>query len=196
MAEHFNTRQTLIAKIKNQHDDKSWEDFVFFYERYIYLVIKNLGVQESDIQDLVQKVLLNLWEKLPTFQYQPGKCKFRTWMTTVIRNIVYNYFRTSNRYSKRLNNAANQVDDEPEMPDIYKVAEENWKDHISNLAWENIKDSLSDINRQCFLLYAEGRQAEEVAELTEQKLNTVYVIRKRVIEKLSREIRRLEDELS
>ena len=196
MSEHFNTRQTLIAKIKDQHDHKSWEDFVYFYERYIYLVVHNLGVPTSDVEDLVQKVLINLWEKLPEFQYQPGKCKFRTWMTTVIRNITYNYFRASSRYQKRLENAAEEMDDDSGMPDIYKVAEDNWKDHIANLAWENIKENLNEDNRKCFSLFTEGKNAEEISDILDLKLNSVYVMRKRVIEKLSREIRRLEDELS
>jgi len=196
MSENYYTRHTLLAKVKDQHDQKSWEDFTYYYQRYIHMVILGLGVNPSEVDDLTQKVLLNLWEKLPEFQYQPGKCKFRTWMNTVIRNITFNYFRSSSRYKKRLDNAAAEVEEDADMPDIYQIAEENWKDHISNLAWENIQEGLNESNRDCFLLFSEGLTAEEVAEKMAVKLNTAYVMRKRVIEKLSREIRRLEDELS
>ena len=61
--ESFNTRQTLIAKIRNQHDDRSWEEFVYFYERYIFVVVNKMGVSYQECEDLVQKVLLVLWGK-------------------------------------------------------------------------------------------------------------------------------------
>jgi len=195
MSEDYNTRHTLLAKVKDQYDQRSWEDFAYYYQRYIHMVILGLGVTPSEVDDLAQKVLLNLWEKLPEFSYRPGECKFRTWMNTVIRNITFNHFRASKRYKARLDNAASEVED-ANLPDIYQIAEENWKDHISNLAWENISDKLNESNRDCFLLFSEGLTAEEVAEKMAIKLNTAYVMRKRVVEKLSREIRRLEEELS
>ena len=66
------------------------------------MVILKLGVFQDEVEDLTQKVLITLWEKLPSFEYQPGKCKFRTWMNTVIRNVVLTHFRATMRYKKRL----------------------------------------------------------------------------------------------
>ena len=194
--DHYNTRQTLILRLKNQQDDRSWEEFVYFYERYINLIIYGLGVNQSHADDLTQTVLLNLWKKLPDFQYEPKQCKFRTWMNKVVRNTVFNHFRTSARYKKRLENAASEVEFESSMPDIYEIAEENWQDHISNLAWENIKGALSERDCQLFLMLAEGKSVDEITKFFDMKRNTLYVIRKRIVEKLSREIRRLDEDLS
>ena len=196
MAKNYNTRMTLIAKIQDQQDERSWEEFIYFYEGYIFLVVKNLGVDEDEIKDLVQTVLLTLWESLPTFNYEPGKSKFRTWMTTVIRNKVYSHFRTVGRYRKRMEKVAEGIEDEGDMPDIYKVAEDNWKAHISNLAWEKIRHSFSEIGQESFLLFAKGKSAQEIADETNQKLNTVYVTQKKIVHKLSREIRLLQEDLS
>jgi len=82
MSDSWNTRETLLLKIKNQHDDNSWEDFLFFYKSYIHTMIYKMGVSPNEVDDLAQKTLLALWQKLPTFEYHPEHCKFRTWMTS------------------------------------------------------------------------------------------------------------------
>ena len=196
----YNTRQTLIAKIRDQHDDRSWEDFTFFYQRYIYVVITKMGIAHQDAEDLVQKVLLALWEKLPTFEYQPNRCKFRTWMNHITRNIVVGHFRKQSRHAKDIVRAGliqlNEQDTEGMNPEVYEMAEREWKLHISNLAWENIKDDFTGKATQCFLLFSEGKKIEEICELLDIKTNSAYVFKNRVQDKLYKEIRRLDLELS
>ena len=196
----YNTRQTLIAKIRDQHDDRSWEDFVYFYRRYIYVVVTKMGISHQDAEDLVQKVLLALWEKLPTFEYQPQRCKFRTWMNHITRNIVIGFFRKETRHKRDIERAAstrlNQKFVDYDEPDIYEMAEQEWKLHISNLAWESIKDDFTGKATQCFMLFSEGKSIDAICEQLDIKKNSAYVFKNRVQEKLYKEIRRLDDELS
>ena len=199
MSSDYNTRHTLIAKIRNQHDDHSWEDFVYFYQRYIFVVIVKMGVSHQDAEDLVQRVLLALWEKLPSFEYEPNKCKFRTWMNKITRNTVIAYFRKQKRYKNDLERAAsiklNESDDTNE-PEIYNMAEKEWKLHVSNLAWENIKDEFKGKAAQVFMMFSEGKDIEVICNELDIKKNTAYVLKNRVQDKLYKEIRRLDDELS
>ena len=37
------TRQTLLQKIKDTHNEDSWNEFVAIYRPYIFVIIKNLG---------------------------------------------------------------------------------------------------------------------------------------------------------
>ncbi|EDM28356.1 probable RNA polymerase sigma-H factor [Lentisphaera araneosa HTCC2155] len=200
MSSDYNTRHTLIAKIRNQHDDHSWEDFVYFYQRYIYVVIAKMGVNNQDVEDLVQRVLLALWEKLPSFEYEPNKCKFRTWMNQITRNTVIAYFRKQKRYKNDLDRAAsirlNEEDPEQSEPEVYNMAEKEWKLHVSNLAWENIKDDFKGKAAQVFLAFSEGKEIEQICLDLDIKKNTAYVLKNRVQDKLYKEIRRLDDELS
>ena len=199
MSSDYNTRHTLIAKIRNQHDDHSWEDFVYFYQRYIYVVIVKMGVAHQDAEDLVQRVLLALWEKLPSFEYEPNKCKFRTWMNQITRNTVIAYFRKQKRHRNDLERAASiklNESDEHNEPEIYNMAEKEWKLHVSNLAWENIKDEFKGKAAQVFMMFSEGKDIEFICEELDIKKNTAYVLKNRVQDKLYKEIRRLDDELS
>ena len=199
MAEYFNTRMTLIDKIRNQQDEKSWEEFVYFYEKYIQKVVVSLGVCKEDVEDLSQKVLLALWKKLPEFKYQPEKCKFRTWMKSLIRSNVNDYFRKCGRYSRDQERAAlkqpNEKNADHNSPEVYENADNEWKIHISQLAWENIRGDFSETVQACFMMLTSGSSLDDVVEGLGMKRNTAVVYRKRVVERLSREIRRLDEEL-
>ena len=81
------TRVTLLMRVKNQHDDKSWEDFVFYYKKkFIYIICRKMGLNHHDGEEVVQKVLLKLWDKLPEFEYDQGS-RFRGW--ALYRNWKY-----------------------------------------------------------------------------------------------------------
>jgi len=196
MKPDYSTRETLIAKIKNSHDQHSWEDFVRFYENYIHTVISRKGVKYDDVQDVSQKVLLVLWDKLPEFEYRPMECRFRTWMNNVILNICRNYFRGEIRYSKKLSKAAEEDTTENDSPLIYEQMESDWKKHVTDLALNNIRPNFEGKAIECFELFCQGKSVDDVCETLELKRNSAFVLRKRVLEKLSTEIRRLDEQLS
>ncbi|MCM8530021.1 MAG: sigma-70 family RNA polymerase sigma factor, partial [Lentisphaeraceae bacterium] len=90
----------------------------------------------------------------------------------------------------------NENPNEFDIPEIYEVAESEWKLHIANLAWENIKDEFTGKAGDCFMMFSEGKQVDQICEELDIKKNTAYVFRSRVQDKLHREIRRLDSELS
>ena len=197
MSKPQHTRQTLIAKIKDQHDEASWEEFTRLYERYIYVAIMNMGVPTKDIEDISQRILVILWERLPDFQYEPQKCKFRTWMNKVIFNCVSTYKRTDFYHQKKLHlftteNTA-QVSLDQEFND---TMEKQWKQHMTKLALDNIKHELSETSIKCFEMFYKGLPIDQICEELDLKKNSAYVIRKRVIDRLRIELIRLDNELS
>ena len=198
MSDFHPTRQTLIAKIRNQHDEGAWGDFVDFYRPYIYTVVTRMGLNHEVAEDTVQKVIMTLWKKLPDFEYMLDKCKFRTWMNNVTRKEVLNVFRTDGRYQRRIEKASTMEEWKPDdsMPDIYSIADSEWKLHVSKLAWEKVKSEFSGKAMECFTLFSQGKTVEEVCEELDLKVNSAYVLRSRVGDKLAKEIRRLDQELS
>ena len=191
------TRPTLIEKIQNKYDENSWEDFVFYYQRYIYAVIRNMNIAHHDIEDLAQASLLKVWKNLPKFQYDPNRGKFRSWLCRIIKNTVIDFIRSSQKKADGIKGAADEQDElsSISLPDIEEIAEREWKNYISNMAWDNIKDSFTGKAAKCFLLLSAGKTAEEAGEELGVERNTVYVYKKRVQQKLCREINRLNSEL-
>ena len=198
MGSDFNTRITLIQKLRDLHDEASWEDFVYYYRRYIGTIITNLGIPKTDVDDLVQEVLMALWKSLPSYDYRPEQCKFRSWLKTVTRNTVVNSFRKKEKQQKLLEDVKTHPAnlDIAEISEIEDITEREWKLHVSRLAWDSIKKEFNDKTRQCYLMLAEGIPATEVAKRLDLKVNSVHVFRQRIQEKLKSEIRRLNWELS
>ena len=198
MSSNFNTRITLLEKLRNQHDDTSWNEFVAHYGRYIGTIILHLGVPSNDIDDLVQDTLTNLWKSLPNYDYRPEHCKFRSWLKVVTRNTVVQYFRKcgrSNRLKEQID--IHKADFEDHITsEIDQLAEREWKLHIAQLAWTNIQSEFNEKTRECYLLLSEGFSAVEVAEKMDLKVNTVHVFRQRIKAKLKSEIRQLNWDLN
>ena len=51
------TRETLLERIRNRHDEQSWEDFVYYYKQYIYIICRRMGLNHHDAEEIVQKVM-------------------------------------------------------------------------------------------------------------------------------------------
>ncbi|MCM8535304.1 MAG: sigma-70 family RNA polymerase sigma factor [Lentisphaeraceae bacterium] len=197
MSESLNTRKTLIERVRKLKDNDSWEDFVHYYRAYIFAVIQGMGLSNQEAEDLSQKVLLKLWKSLPEFEYRPNKCKFRTWLCTVVRSVVFSDLRSKNSRGKGYERfKADSDEDAYSLPEIEQLANQEWKAHIGKMAWENIKDCFTDKVIEAFLLFSEGLTTPEIAEKLGVEANTVNVYKKRVRDKLCKEINLLDSELA
>ena len=186
------TRQTLLQKIKDVHNEDSWNEFVEIYRPYIYVIIKNLGVPTDEIEDHVQSTLLICWQKLPDFNYDPDKGRFRYWLSRIAKFTVSNHIR---KYSRR-----SELDEQLEIPsslepEIEEISDREWKVFISKMAWVNLKDDLTDNARLCFEALMAGEGVASIAERLEMKENTISQNKKRIEAKMFKEIQRLQREL-
>ena len=199
MSKDYSTRMTLIQRIQQNHEDEtSWEDFVESYKNYIYVIISNFNLKPDLNEDLLQNVLIRLWKDLPKFEYRPGQCKFRTWLSLVTRNIVKDYLK-----SKAGNNSKKEVQYETALdhmnrvsePEVEKMAEREWKVFIAEKAYDNIKDELSDKVRAVFDLAMKDVSDEEIEKQIGIAASSVRVYKQRARNALIKEITRLNREL-
>ncbi|EDM29266.1 probable RNA polymerase sigma factor Y [Lentisphaera araneosa HTCC2155] len=198
MAKEYHTRQTLLYKLIDSSDEKSWDEFVRYYEGYIYVVIRSLGVNQHVAEDLLQDVLIKVWKSLPNYEYREGECTFRTWLCLVIRSTVYNFFK-----KKSTRNDTKNVDYDSTLhalntitePEINKIAEIEWKSYISNMAWENVKDEFPKKSRAIFEASIHEESNQSLAEKFDASPGAIRVYKSRVKKVLLREIARLNTEL-
>ena len=148
MSKTFQTRQTLLLKLKDQRDDKAWNDFYETYFRYIRAILWNMKMKEADANDILQAVMLKVWNKLPEFDYETRKGKFRNWISIITANTAKNYIRSENRLYNCLNgDKSSWLDDYSNStlpPEIEDISCREWEKFVSTLAWENVSKSLSD----------------------------------------------------
>ncbi|EDM25648.1 probable RNA polymerase sigma factor Y [Lentisphaera araneosa HTCC2155] len=198
MSKEYNTRQTLLCKLIDSNDEKSWDDFVKYYEGYIYVVICNFNVDEDTAEDLLQDVLLKIWKSLPKYEYRKGECTFRTWLCLVIKSIVFNHFRKRSTKNQNQNISHEELLNNLESitePEIDKIAELEWKSYISSMAWENIKSEFNASTIEVFELSLEQDDNALIAKKFAISVSSVRVYKSRVRKVLLREMSRLNEEL-
>jgi len=198
MGQNYHTRQTLLYKLIDSNDEKSWDEFVQLYEGYIYVVLRNLRVNINTAEDLLQDVLLKVWKSLPNYEYREGQCTFRTWLCLVIKSVAYNYFRKKSTQ----NNNKNLVYDETlhkldsiTEPEIDKIAELEWKSYISNMAWKNVQSEFAPRTIEIFEASLNEIPNNALAEQFGMSENSIRVYKSRVKKVLLKEMARLNEEL-
>ena len=197
--ENYQTRQTLLAKIKDNRDEKSWEEFTYYYQQYIYNIVRKMKLGHHDAEDLVQTIMLKLWNKMPEFEYQPGKGAFRGWLCRITQNETKNYLRKKNKHYDRENEENNKAIPESRyavsLPEIESISKKEWQVYVTNLAWRNIKGEFSDNVQEAFVLLYSEKSSKEVAARLNLEVNTVNVYKQRVRKRMVQEIKRLRREL-
>ncbi len=79
------TSESLLIRLKSDSHSEAWARFVELYPPLIFYWGRKVGLQSNDASDLVQDVLTIVYQKLPSWNYDP-KRTFRGWLRTVTLN--------------------------------------------------------------------------------------------------------------
>ncbi len=198
--ENYNpTRVTLLAKLKRTESDAAWIEFESIYRGFILSLILRMGIGSEDAEDISQAVLTKVWQKIEDFEYNQNKGKFHNWLAAMTRNTVKDFFRTRKNFITARDSVEYQEQylsiEEQVLPDIENMAREEWVLHITNLAWDRIKDSLYETKREVFKLVSKETPTREIAEKLGISEASVRVYKAEVFEKMREEITQLNREL-
>lgn len=194
------TRVTLLAKLKKSENETAWKEFEDTYRGFILSLIVRMGINQQDAEDISQAVLTKVWQKIEDFEYNENKGKFHNWLAAMTRNTVKDFFRTKKNFITGRDSVEYQEDyiaiEEQVLPDIENLAREEWVLHITNLAWENIKDDIYKTKQEVFKLVSNEVPTKEIAKKLGISEPSVRVYKAEVFEKMRAEITRLNRELS
>ncbi|MDD7983878.1 sigma-70 family RNA polymerase sigma factor [Lentisphaera marina] len=194
-----NTRYTLLKKLQNSRDEKNWEEFVHYYSPYIFVIIRRFNVGSQDSEELMQDVLVKIWKNISKYDREKYKCRFRTWLGVMIRNTVFNFFKSKASRNSKSNVNYDDIIGKLELmteAEVNIISEREWKNHIAQLAWDNLKNKFSEQTQRVF----EASVKDEIsnAELANQfdlSESSVRVFKMRVRKAMHKEIIRLNSEL-
>ncbi|VGO11744.1 hypothetical protein PDESU_00290 [Pontiella desulfatans] len=195
MGEFDQTRYTLLQRACDLHDEQAWEEFVGHYRRFIFYILNELGVAACDIEDVAQQVLLSLTKDLPG--YDRARARFRTWLSTVIRNAAFAHFRKQKNRQARISvfGEEQSLEAMAQPSEIDQRIEQEWAAYVANLAMERVKGVFQGQAIEVFELGLDGLPTADIAEKTGLSTASVYTLRKRVKKRLYLEIRALVAEL-
>ena len=191
------TRVTLIQRLRVQQDTHSWQEFVTHYQGYIHRLARRMGINHHDAEETVQDVCLNAWKALPTFDYDPGRGRFRGWLWQVTANQVRARWRARRHEVPLATEEAELLDNlpDPDAPSVAKWAEDEWRAHVAAVAWHKVSGEFEERTRQVFERLSKGAAPEAVAAELGLAPSSIYVYKKRIQDRLREEIKRLNEVL-
>lgn len=192
------TRVSLIGKAKNQSDDRAWAEFMAYYRKYIYNIVRRMGLNHHDADEVVQLTLLKIWNAIPSFEYAPSKGRFRGWICRIAGNTAKNFLRDKGPVPVSLSSVnwdSSEAIDVAVEPEVEEFAREEWLRYLPELAMKNLSATIDARTLKVFVLCTQGVSVPEIAKRLGLAESSVYVYKQRVKTRLTEEIARLEKEL-
>src|SRR5262245_23087150 len=91
------TRDSLLSRLKNWGDEKSWSEFFETYWELIYKVAIGAGLADAEAQDVVQETVITVAKKIQTFKKGREHGTFKSWLARVTRNRIYDQYTKRKR---------------------------------------------------------------------------------------------------
>jgi RNA polymerase sigma-70 factor (ECF subfamily) len=198
------TRRSLLERLKNWQDQKSWLDFFDTYWKLIYGVARQSGLTDSEAQDVVQETMITVAKKMDSFKTDPAFGSFKSWLMLITRRRIQDQFRkrpprgeltTPGSESPSRTPTLERVADRA-APELETIWEAEWQKNIVSMALEEVKKVVS--SKQFLLFYQQtfkGWPPSRVAKQYGVSLARVYMAKYRVAGVLKREVTRLEKQL-
>lgn len=195
----FATPVTLLNKLCQDPSSVLWEEFYQIYRQIILRYAQKQGLDAAACEDVLQETMLAFYKylKRDSFVYNPERGRFRNFLFTIVyRKVLDARRRARVRQETPLGEQAEArlADDETAEPG--QQQEEEWRKTLFEDAWERLcADPQTDpATINVFKAYAmDGVPAAEVAARFGIKVNTVYQIKNRLVKRLQREVKILEE---
>jgi RNA polymerase sigma-70 factor (ECF subfamily) len=181
------THTTLLERIRAGEDAVAWAEFWNRYWRAVFNFARCRGCSEHTAEEIVQEVMLTVFQNRHVFRYDSTKGRFRDWLGGVTRNLV----------NKRRARPAERVravggDDQNALEaagDPHAPADDVWQqafeESLLNVLLDLVRREVAPATYQAFELVAlQDVSAADAAKLTGLSRNAVYLARKRVVERL------------
>jgi RNA polymerase sigma-70 factor (ECF subfamily) len=193
------TASDLLAAAK-QSDPQAWRDLV---DRYTWLIVRwcrDEGLSNNDVPDVLQAVLLRVFQKLGEFQKDGRTAAFRRWLRTVTRNQVAGFRRQALKEPRGDGGSSAQRR-------FLAVAQAGLTDEKSPLLdslldrfWtlvDRLEETVEASTWQAFWLTTfENLNSAEAGQLLEMTPASVRLAKARVLRRIRAEDAQLADELN
>lgn len=201
-AAYEKTRKSLIARLDNWEDQRTWDEFYQTYWRLIYAVGIKAGLRPEEAHDCVQETILSIAKQSKKKLYDPNQGSFKTWLMNMTRWRINDQFRKRKKDTAMAggdwdNDRKTAVIDRFEDPKgdlLERLWDVEWKKNVADAALAKVKSQVSPKQYQIFDYYVVRQwEAKKVQEHLNVSMAQVYLAKHRVGAVLKRELARLEE---
>jgi RNA polymerase sigma factor (sigma-70 family) len=187
------TRRSLVQRLSNLGDHRTWQEFFETYWRLIYSVARKAGLNNFEAEEAVQETIISVVRKIPDFRYDPSIGTFRGWLLTIAR------WRIADQFRKRVNQETVALEGASiegaslEHQRFTETWNQEWETHLLTASLERLKSKSSLAQFQVFECYVvKGWPAQKVAKELQVSIGSVYLAKNRLLPVLKEIMARVE----
>jgi RNA polymerase sigma-70 factor, ECF subfamily len=189
------TSASLLGRLGQPNQNEAWERFVLLYAPFLSeILISRLRVRPQDADDLVQQIFITLLKKLPEFEYDPAKGKFRGYLRQICTSKAIDFLRKRRSFSA--NEAElSRLEDEKAGAEIARFWKQDHNRILTERALDLMKENFQPTTwKACWEFVVNGRSAADIAKELGITENAVFIAKDRVIQRLREELEGLLEE--
>ena len=178
------TRSSVLAAVKDTGDTAAWARFFDLYAGFVFAIARSKGLASEDADDIVQGVFSELARKMPTFEYDRTKGKFRSYLLGLINWRILDKLKADKRESEL--NAAYSEEEKSAAP-VTEAAfiDQEWQNAAFDEALRRLQEEARPDHFAAFVeSTVEGIDTETVMRLHGMSRDNIYQIRTRFTAKL------------
>lgn len=198
------TRKSLIARLENWEDQRTWDEFYQTYWKLIYSVGMKSGLRSEEAFDCVQETILSIAKQSKKNMYDPEQGSFKSWLMNMTR------WRINDQFRKRKKDTAMAVGfeeeegrktaiidriEDPKGDVLDRLWEVEWKKNLADAALAKVKAQVSPKQFQIFDCYVVKQwDAKKVQTTLNVSMAQVYLAKHRVGSILKKELSKLDQD--
>ncbi|MEZ5300063.1 MAG: sigma-70 family RNA polymerase sigma factor [Verrucomicrobiales bacterium] len=202
---YLKTRKSLIERLDNWEDQRTWDEFYKTYWRLIYSVALKAGLRSDEAFDVVQETIISLAKQTQKEnKYDPAQGSFKSWLMNMTR------WRIADQFRKRAKDThMNKGDDDddrttatldryadPNAEVLEQVWDNEWKKNLAERALDLVKTRVSPKQYQIFDCYVvKGWEAKKVTKELGVSMAQVYLAKHRIGSLIKKEVAELEKQM-
>lgn len=183
------TRASLLVDVRAPDDAEAWREFVDAYTPLVYGYCRQRGLQESDARDVTQNVFFAVSRAMRSFEYDPSRGRFRSWLGTITCREIRRHLTWINA-PRRVADAGLVEFGEPNRDAASQSnLESEWESQFTAFLFRQAVQQTRptfapDVWRAFELTWLADRPSAEVARLLDRPVAWVYKAKFRVLTRL------------
>ncbi len=181
------TQPALLERLRQGSDHLAWDEFFERYWRVLYGAARRRGCSDHTAEEIVQDVMLAVFESQDVFHYDPSRGRFRDWLAVLVRNKLAEHRRRPAQRVRGVGGEESPGLAEAESDDTLpeQVWEATFEEALLVVLLDVVRREFNPRTFQAFELSAiQGMSGADVARLTGQTRNAVYLARRKVTQRL------------
>lgn len=179
------TRSSVLMAVKNTGDEAAWARFFDLYAGFVFAIARKKGLVVADADELVQNVFTELAQKMPNFEYDRAKGKFRSYLIGLVNWRVTDFLKAHRRDVEQMAKYMEETGSDGVSLPSEEDEEREWQNAAFDEAMRRLQKEVRPDHFAAFVeSTVEGIDVDTVMRLHGLSRDNLYQIRKRFTDRL------------